>query len=53
MYNMSKFAMSLNDSEVRNYDLPPTDSRFRPDIRCLENGDIGRWPQTAKYGNVR
>lgn len=23
--------------------IPPTDSRLRPDIRALENGDIGTW----------
>lgn len=23
--------------------VPPTDSRLRPDIRALENGDIGTW----------
>nr|CAB3264582.1 oxysterol-binding protein-related protein 2-like [Phallusia mammillata] len=40
MYNMTKFAMSLNSEEVKGYDLPPTDSRLRPDIRELENGDI-------------
>lgn len=25
--------------------IPPTDSRLRPDIRALENGDIGTWTQ--------
>ena len=40
-YNMTKFAIALND--LRGYEsgeLPRTDSRFRPDIRLLEGGDI-------------
>lgn len=27
--------------------LPPTDSRLRPDIRAMENGDIGRMCDTV------
>lgn len=39
-YNLSRFAMTLNEltpglKEI----LPPTDSRLRPDQRCLENGE--------------
>jgi hypothetical protein len=40
-YGLSPFAMTLNeitpDMEGR---LPPCDSRFRPDIRAMEEGDI-------------
>ena len=39
-YGFTKFAISLNElplEGIRN--LPPTDSRFRPDMRALENGD--------------
>lgn len=42
MYNMTEFAMSLNEQrEGHGKVLPPTDTRFRPDIRAQENGDIG------------
>lgn len=40
MYNMTSFAMTLN--EKGEEEIPPTDSTVRPDIRCLENGDIGK-----------
>jgi len=40
MYNMTKFAMSINQPDVDGYQIAPTDSRKRPDIRLLENGDI-------------
>jgi hypothetical protein len=39
-YGFTTFAISLNEltpEGTRN--LPPTDSRFRPDMRALENGD--------------
>jgi hypothetical protein len=39
-YGFTKFAITLNEltlEGVRN--LPPTDSRFRPDMRALENGE--------------
>jgi hypothetical protein len=41
-YNFSGFTFALNDlnEEMRSY-LPPTDSRYRPDIRLLEAGQIG------------
>ncbi|XP_022083401.1 oxysterol-binding protein-related protein 1-like [Acanthaster planci] len=40
-YNFTLFAMRLNEvTEQMKTHLPPTDSRFRPDIRCMENGDI-------------
>ena len=40
-YLMTKFAMTLNEL-ILNQDtiLPPTDSRFRADIRLMENGQI-------------
>lgn len=39
-FGFSHFALQLNylNKELL-YQLPPTDSRFRPDIRALENGD--------------
>lgn len=41
-YAFSTFAMQLNelDKSMEGV-LPPTDSRLRPDIRAMENGDIG------------
>ena len=39
-YGFTEFAMSLNEltrEQLRN--LPPTDSRLRPDTRALEDGD--------------
>lgn len=43
-YNFSLFTMALNewtDEDQRSRpSLPPTDSRFRPDIRKMEEGDI-------------
>lgn len=40
-YNFTNFTMQLNElvDEVKEH-LPPTDSRLRPDIRELENGNI-------------
>ncbi|XP_043990248.1 oxysterol-binding protein-related protein 1 isoform X2 [Gambusia affinis] len=40
-YAFSTFAMQLNelDKSMEGV-LPPTDSRLRPDIRAMENGDI-------------
>lgn len=40
MYNMTEFAMTLNQPDVNGYSVPPTDSRLRPDMRNLENGNI-------------
>lgn len=39
-YNFTTFAMTLN--EPVHSDLPPTDCRLRPDIRKMEDGDIGK-----------
>ncbi|EEB19107.1 oxysterol-binding protein 3, putative [Pediculus humanus corporis] len=40
-YGFTRFAIELNDldSETAKY-LPPTDTRFRPDQRLLEEGDL-------------
>lgn len=43
MYSFTAFAMQLNelrgDAEGT---VPRTDCRLRPDIRAMENGDIGK-----------
>ncbi|XP_008290365.1 oxysterol-binding protein-related protein 1-like [Stegastes partitus] len=40
-YAFSTFAMQLNELEKSMEGvIPPTDSRLRPDIRAMENGDI-------------
>lgn len=40
-YQFTEFAMSLNELEREmKGQLCPTDSRLRPDIRLLEQGDI-------------
>lgn len=43
MYSFTTFAMQLNelDQEIQAV-LPKTDCRLRPDIRAMENGDIGK-----------
>ena len=42
-YNFTLFAMMLNElNDQLTSTLPPTDSRLRPDIRKMENGDIGK-----------
>ncbi|KAK1384415.1 oxysterol-binding protein-related protein 1C-like [Heracleum sosnowskyi] len=39
-YNLTRFAITLNEIIPGLRDqLPPTDSRLRPDQRCLENGE--------------
>ena len=42
-YAFSLFAMGLNELEenMKSF-LAPTDCRYRPDIRALENGDLGK-----------
>ena len=41
-FSFTLFAMMLNQLTDNIKDkLPPTDSRLRPDIRLLEEGDIG------------
>lgn len=43
-YQFTTFAMSLNEMEPNHASdgskLCPTDSRLRPDVRCLERGDV-------------
>uniref|UniRef100_A0A3P9M5M2 Oxysterol-binding protein n=1 Tax=Oryzias latipes TaxID=8090 RepID=A0A3P9M5M2_ORYLA len=40
-YAFSTFAMQLNElDKIMEGVLPPTDSRLRPDIRAMENGDM-------------
>uniref|UniRef100_A0AAQ4R8E0 Oxysterol-binding protein n=1 Tax=Gasterosteus aculeatus aculeatus TaxID=481459 RepID=A0AAQ4R8E0_GASAC len=40
-YAFSTFAMHLNEQDKSTEEVAPaTDSRFRPDIRAMENGDI-------------
>ena len=40
-YGFSRFAIELNDLEPSLIpQLPPTDSRFRPDQRLLEEGNV-------------
>ncbi|KAL6104605.1 osbpl1a [Pungitius sinensis] len=40
-YAFSTFAMHLNEQDKSTEEVTPTtDSRFRPDIRAMENGDI-------------
>lgn len=42
MYSFTSFAMQLNElrQEMEGV-IPQTDCRRRPDIRAMENGDIG------------
>ena len=41
-YHFTLFSMSLNQmTDDLAKRLPPTDSRFRPDVRKLEEGDLG------------
>lgn len=37
MYHFSEFTCSLNEMEEG---IPPTDSRYRPDQRIMEQGDF-------------
>ncbi|XP_041477450.1 oxysterol-binding protein-related protein 6-like isoform X2 [Lytechinus variegatus] len=40
-YGFTRFAIELNELDHETQDtLPPTDSRFRPDQRLLEEGDL-------------
>ncbi|VDN51713.1 unnamed protein product [Dracunculus medinensis] len=40
MYNFTSFSLLLNDPDYINDFLPRTDSRLRPDIRRLEQGEM-------------
>lgn len=42
MYNFTSFTVSLNELQSgMEKTLAPTDCRWRPDIRGMENGDMG------------
>ncbi len=42
-YGFTRFAIELNEfTESLKEELPPTDSRFRPDQRLFENGDVDK-----------
>lgn len=42
MYNFTSFAVTLNELEPDMQRLlAPTDCRLRPDMRAMENGEIG------------
>lgn len=41
-YHLTYFSLSLNEQVPEPDKLPRTDSRFRPDMRLLENGDVER-----------
>lgn len=52
-YAFSTFAMQLNELEKSIEGvIPPTDSRLRPDIRALENGDIGMLIQMSTESEI-
>ncbi|KNC82798.1 hypothetical protein SARC_04931 [Sphaeroforma arctica JP610] len=40
MYNMTRFAVTLNEMPADPSELARTDCRLRPDQRCLEEGDV-------------
>ena len=52
MYNSTSFTVSLNELETgMEKILAPTDCRLRPDIRGMENGNMGacsRWGLTGR-----
>ncbi|CAK7328549.1 unnamed protein product [Dovyalis caffra] len=42
-YNLTRFSITLNElTPGLKEKLPPTDSRLRPDQRCLENGEYAK-----------
>ncbi|KHN01867.1 Oxysterol-binding protein-related protein 1C [Glycine soja] len=49
-YNLTQFAITLNEiTPGLKEKLPPTDSRLRPDQRCLENGQH----EMTNFGKLR
>lgn len=51
MYNFTSFAMVLNevDKDMESL-IPKTDCRLRPDIRAMENGEIGnKRPRVSRW----
>lgn len=50
-YNFTRFTFCLNElTEELKTILPPTDSRFRPDIRLLELGDLDAAAEQKNQG---
>lgn len=42
-FNFTDMAMALNEMpKITAHRMPPTDSRYRPDIRLLEQGDLSK-----------
>lgn len=42
-YGFTKYGITLNEITADLVGkLPPTDSRYRPDVNALENGHLGR-----------
>jgi len=47
MYNFTSFALTLNEMEPGMEGLlAPTDCRLRPDLKAMEEGDLGTYTQT-------
>ena len=43
MYNFTSFALTLNEMEPGMEGLlAPTDCRLRPDLKAMEDGDLGK-----------
>lgn len=51
MYNFTSFTVSLNELQTgMEKILAPTDCRLRPDIRSMENGNMGACLSTGQLG---
>lgn len=51
MYNFTSFTVSLNELQTgMEKVLAPTDCRLRPDIRSMENGNMGACLSTGEVG---
>ena len=49
-FSFTLFSMCLNElHDFMLQTLPPTDSRLRPDVRILEEGNIGRVITTDQF----
>lgn len=54
MYNFTSFTVSLNELETgMEKTLPPTDCRLRPDIRGMENGNMGASLQSEEGAGAK
>lgn len=54
MYNFTSFTVSLNELETgMEKTLPPTDCRLRPDIRGMENGNMGAFLQSEEGAGAK